>query len=281
MKKHVLIFTAIVSSVFIFYSCSTEIKLKEKFSVAPQKPKPGDEITVIYNPDSSGLKESSRINLMAYLYSIDLDETKQVAMHRTNEGWKGKFTTADSTKGVLIKFKDGDNIDNNRKHGFLINMFDAEGNILPGSYAGYASAIYTWGSYYLDMDRNLDSSRYYLRKDFEMNPGIRDDYMDSFLGVETKMNKDNAASIIIRELSGMYSRASSVKDYALLAKWYGKANMANRADIYKKLLEDKYPSSDFVQNEKFWHIKCTCRYITIAPPGTLVIEYCQPLTIKL
>ncbi len=251
MKKHALIITIIVSSIFVFYSCSTEIKLKEKFSVEPQKPKPGDEITVIYNPDSTGLKESSRIDLMIYLYSTDLDETKQVAMLRTNEGWKGKFITADSTKGVLIKFKDGDNIDNNRKHGFLINMCDAEGKILPGSYAGYASAIYTWGSYYLDMDRNLDSSRYYFRKEFEMNPDIKDDYMDPYLGVETKLNKDNAASIIIRELSGMYSRANSVKDYALLAKWYEKADMGNRAEIYKNLLEDKYPTSDFVQNEKF------------------------------
>lgn len=251
MKKHLLLLTSIISLIFIFYSCSNEIKLKEKFAFEPQKPKPGDEITVIYNPDSTGLKEASQVNLVAYLYSKNLDNTKQVQMQKTPDGWKGKFTTADSTKGVVIKFKSGEDIDNNLKQGYLINLYDNQGNILPGSYAGYASALYTWGSYYLDMDRNLDSSLYYFKKDFDKNPDIKNDYIDPYLNVETRLNKDNAKSIIIRELSGLYSKADNVKDYAVLAKWYDKADMMNRADIYKKLLEDKYPESDFVQNEKF------------------------------
>jgi len=252
MKIRTYILTAaIVSSLLLLSSCSKDVKIRGKFSVEPQKPKPGDEITVIYNPDSTGLKSSSHISLLAYLYGSNLDETKQVEMQKTSEGWTANFSTADSTKGVLIKFKDEEDIDNNLKQGYLVNLFDAAGEVLPGSYAGYASSIYTWGSYYLDMDRNFDSSLYYFKKDFDRNPGIKNDFLDPYLGVETKLNKDNATSIIIRELAGLYSHADNEKEYTVLADWYNKAEMPNRADTYKKILEEKYPGSDFVQKEKY------------------------------
>ena len=251
MNKRALTLILIISSVFIFYSCSKEVKLKEKFAFEPKTPKPGNEITVIYNPDSTGLKDASLISMVAYLYGKDLDDTKQVEMLKTRGEWKAKFTTTDSTKGVLIKFKSGDDIDNNLKRGFLINLYDAKDSILPGSYAGYASALYSWGSYYLDMDRNLDSAMYYFKKDFDSNPELKNEYMDPYLNVATKLNQDNEASIIIRELAGLYTKADNVDDYAILAKWYDKANMQTRADIYKKILEDKYPESEFVQSEKY------------------------------
>ncbi len=197
------------------------------------------------------MKDASKVSLVAYFYSTDLDDTKQVEMQKSKEGWTGKISAPDSTKGILIKFKNGDEIDNNKKQGYLVHLYDEKGNVLPGSYAGYASSIYTWGSYYLDMDRNFDSSLYYFKKDFETNPDIKNDYMGPYLGVETKLNKDNASSIIIRELSGLYTHAESEKDYTVLAEWYDKADMANRSDTYKKILEDKYPKSKYVQEEKY------------------------------
>jgi peroxiredoxin len=251
MKKNFLIYIFIICSVFIFYSCSKEVKIKGKFSFEPAKPKPGEEITVTYIPDSTGLKDAAQVSLMTYFYNIDLDDVKQVEMSKTRDGWRGKFATSDSSKGVLIKFKNDDDVDNNHKQGYLINLFDDKGNVLPGSYAGYASALYTWGSYYLDMDRNFDSAFYYFKKDFNINPDIKNDYMDAYLGAETTLNKDNLTSIVIRELSGFQSKANSEKDYAMLAKWYDRANMTNKADIYKKILEEKYPKCEFIQREKY------------------------------
>ncbi len=251
MKKSAHILLIFAASLFLFQSCSQEVKLKQKFSTEPSMPKPGEEFTVIYNPDSTGLKDASQISMVAYLYNTDLDETRQVEMQKSNEGWKGKISTNDSTKGVLIKFKNDEDIDNNQKSGYLVNLYDEKGNVLPGSYAGYASAIYTWGSYYLDMDRNFDSSLYYFKKDFDANPDIKNNYMGPYLGVQTMLNKDNASSIIIRELAGLYSHADNEKDYTVLAEWYDKADMPNRADTYKRILEERYPQSDFVQDEKY------------------------------
>src|SRR5574338_634118 len=128
MKNHLILFVAVLSTLFLLTSCSNSLKVKAKFSIEPPKPKPGESITVIYNPDSTGLKDAAGISLMVYSYSIDLDETKQIEMKKTAEGWTAEFTTKDSTKGVLIKFKNDDDIDNNVKRGYLVNLYDANGN---------------------------------------------------------------------------------------------------------------------------------------------------------
>ncbi len=251
MKKSAQILLLLAASLLLFQSCSKEVKIKGKFSTEPLKPQPGEDITIIYNPDSTGLKDASKVSFVAYMYSTDLDSARQVEMQKSKDGWMGKISTTDSTRGILIKFKSDEDIDNNQKLGYLVNLYDEKGNVLPGSYAGYASAIYTWGSYYLDMDRNFDSSLYYFKKDFDANPDIKNNYLGPYLGVETKLNKDNASSIIIRELAGLYSHASNEKDYTVLAEWYDKADMPNRADTYKKMLEERYPESKFVQGEKY------------------------------
>ncbi|HSD63907.1 MAG TPA: TlpA disulfide reductase family protein, partial [Ignavibacteriaceae bacterium] len=251
MKKHTLFFSIGLILVFFLASCSKENKTKGKFSFEPEKPKPGDSITVLYNPDSTGLKNASAVDIMVYSYSTDLDQTQQIVMQKTADGWSAKFLAPNSAKGVLVKFKNNDDIDNNKKIGYFIKMYDTNGNILPGSYAGYAAAIYSWGSYYLDMERNFDSSSYYFKKEFVKNPDLKYKYLDPFLGVETKLNKDNAASIIIRELSPFQHEAKTQEDFTVLARWYEKAEMPLKAAAYKKILEEKYPNSDYVQNEKF------------------------------
>lgn len=251
MKKPALLFTVSLILLLFLSSCSKEEKKKGKFSFEPEQPKPGDSITVIFNPDSIALTNASAIDMMVYIYSTVLDVTEQINMKKTQDGWMGKFGTPDSARGVLLKFKNEDEVDNNKKLGYLVKMYDSGGNVLPGSYAGYASAIYTWGSYYLDMDRNFDSSLYYFRKEFTKNPEMKNEYMDPYLGVETKLNEDNATSIIIRELSPFQHVAKTPEDFAILAGWYEKAEMPLKADTYKKILESKYPNSDYVQNEKF------------------------------
>lgn len=251
MNKQLLVLSISLITILFISSCSKEVKKNNKFSYVPEKPKPGDEVTVIYKPDSTGLENSAAVDMVIYYYNTNLDQTQQIKMTKTPDGWIGKFTTMDSTKGVLLKFKNDDDIDNNKKLGFFIKIYDSEGNILPGSYAGYATAIYSWGSYYLDMNRNFDSASYYFKKDFDKNPALKNKYMDSYLGVETKLNQDNAASIIIRELSPFQHEAKTPEDFAVLAGWYKKAEMPLKADAYKKLLEEKYPNSDYVQNEKF------------------------------
>lgn len=251
MKKHTLFFSIGLILLFFLSSCSKENKTNGKFSFEPEKPKPGDSITVLYNPDSTGLKNASAVDMMIYSYSTDLDQTQQIVMQKTTDGWSAKLLAPNSAKGVLVKFKNNDDIDNNKKLGYFIKMYDTNGNILPGSYAGYAAAIYSWGSYYLDMERNFDSSSYYFKKEFVKNPDLKYKYLDPFIGVETKLNKDNAASIIIRELSPFQHEAKTQEDFTVLARWYEKAEMPLKAAAYKKILEEKYPNSDYVQNEKF------------------------------
>ena len=243
----IILFTA----VFLVSSCSPKHGVEGTFSYSPEQPKPGDEITVNYLADSTNLAGADSVILETYLYGVNLDNTIEYPMTKEGDYWTAKFPTTDSTLGILIKFKHKDDIDNNNKKGYSIIIYK-DGKVIPGAYAGLASAINTWGSYYLEMDRNAELADSYFQKDFEANPGIKDKFLDPYFSVNGRIDKDKADSLIKSELHSLeLKNPVDLKDLTLLAKWYAKIGDKEKADGFKKMLEEKYPKSEYVQRQLF------------------------------
>ncbi len=248
-------------STLLLVSCSQQ-KMTGKFSFSPQKPNPGDEVTVTFNPDSTKLAKSDSVNMVAYLYSVNPDNAVDVKMYKEGNYWKGKFKTADTTRGVLIKFVDAstegsDNevFSNNDNKGFVIHLYDKNGNVAPGSMAGLASAINSWATYYLNVNKNEKLAEDYFQQDFNKNPGIKDEYLSNYLALETSVNKSKQDSIVNNELAPIEAKKDkSEKDLSLLVNWFGKIKNTEKANQYKNILKKEYPKGNFVQMENYQDI---------------------------
>jgi len=142
----------------IFISCSKSPDFSGKFGYSPESVSPGDEVTIFFNPDSTDLTGSKNIQCIAYLFNKDLINTKDVVLTANKNIFTGKINTNDSTLGIILKFKTDDLVDNNDKKGYVIFLSDENGKKVPGSVAGYATAMNRWGAYYLDMDRNKEKA---------------------------------------------------------------------------------------------------------------------------
>ncbi len=236
---------------FLITSCAKKEVIKGTFSYNPEQPKQGDKITVYYNPDSTNLAGIDSVTLEAYLYGVGIDNTIEYPMKKENKIWTAEFSTTDSTRGVLIKFKHKEDVDNNNKKGYSIFIFK-NGKPVPGAYAGLASAINTWGSYYLDMDRDAELADDYFKKDFKLHPEIKNEYLDAFLSVNSRLNKSNSDSLIKMELQTLESQnPQSEKELTLLANWYTKLKVPDKAEQYKKIIEEKYPNGKYAQRQLF------------------------------
>ncbi len=249
MKKILSPFFLLIMAAAFFSSCSNQKEMKENFAFSPEKPKAGEEITVYFKPDSTKLAGADGIDLFAYLYSKNLDDTKEVPMKKDGDVWSAKFTTADSTRGVMLKFKNEDVADNNNNLGYVIHLFGENGNELPGSEAGLADAYYSWGNYYLDLDRNIDTAFVLLQNEFEKNPKIKNDYLNVYFQTVSKKFKDGKDSIILKELKAVDPKTED--DYKLLVNWYGSVKDTAQANRYKTILEEKYPRGEMVQRNKY------------------------------
>ncbi len=256
MKKRSILLIFLFSTIF-FASCGKEKEASKVFSFKPEKPTAGEEITVNYMADSTNLSSVKNIDLLAYLYSKDLDNTIQVEMHKNGKVWTGKFSTTPKTRGVLVEFiQNGkeENYDNNNKKGYLINLYDKDGNVVPGSYAGYAAGIITWGSYYVNLDRDPKSALKYIEKDFSKNPSIRNEYLKYYVYTESLINPAKMDSISSANLDSLATHNPTTEDELVdLALGYRRQNPM-KATKYFELLQQKYPKSDYVQKIEYSNI---------------------------
>jgi len=241
---------------FVLSSCSPKPKFEGTFGYNPEKPKAGDEITVFYNSDSTKLAKADSVELIAYLYSKDLDNTIGVEMIKTKEGWEGKIKTTPETRGLIIKFKHNEDVDNNSKKGYVIYLYGNDGKILPGSKAGLGGALLNWGSYYLELDRDFSLGLKYVQQDFQNHPEIKDDYLDQYLSLYQQVYPDKVDSVAQSELMRLEKKDALTDDnLTVLTKWYGEINNEEKSGNYKKILSEKFPQSKYLQVKRYKEIR--------------------------
>jgi hypothetical protein len=177
--KLVISYSALIVLVAVLLlSCSKEEHFNGSFSYSPGIIKPGQDITVKYNPDSSNLKGKEEIRLVAYLYSNKLNNTLDVSLTKSGSIYSGKVRTEENTLGVLFKFTSGDEIDNNNKEGYVVFLSNDEGERIAGSLAGYGEALSRWGAYYSDLELDREKAFKYLSEDFNINPEVKSRFLD-------------------------------------------------------------------------------------------------------
>jgi thiol-disulfide isomerase/thioredoxin len=233
----------------LLLSCSTEEHFTGSFSYSPHKIKPGQDISVKYNPDSSNLRGKEEIRLVAYLYSNKLNNTLDVPLTKNGSIYSGKVRTEKNTLGVLFKFTSGDKIDNNNKEGYVVFLSNDEGEKLAGSLAGYGEAISRWGAYYSDLELDREKAFKYLSEDFKVNPEIKPRFLDSYFKVVVSVKPEKKDIILKKELDVLAEmNPTDEEGLEVLANWYSKVGLKDKAEKYKNISLEKYPNNKFAES---------------------------------
>lgn len=251
MRKIYLIPAVLFSAAVLFVSCSPT-NVSGKFSITPDKPEAGQTVDVVFKADSTKLAGVDSVGMTVYQYGVKPIKTVEVNLTKKDGAWTGEFETTDSTRGALIKFSGKDASDNNNNEGYVVKIYDKNGEPVPGCMAGLGDAINSWAPYYLDLDKNKNLAEKYFNEDFKKHPEIKNDYLDAYLNLETGMYKDKADSIVKSELNPVESlKSKSEKEISLLAKWYSRINDKTKADEYTDILKKDYPQDDFLQMQAY------------------------------
>jgi hypothetical protein len=88
------------------YSCSDKTT-SQGFSYAPDRPAPGRDIAIFYDPSGTNLEHVDVVEMVAYPYSTALIEAKSIPMKKIGGKWSGSVLTNEKAKGVIIKFRKG------------------------------------------------------------------------------------------------------------------------------------------------------------------------------
>ena len=272
---------------FVLISCSRQTEFSGRFGYSPSTPNPAEEITIMYNPDSTILSGMDEVKCIAYFYSNQLNNTVDVPLNKDGNMLTGKLTTEGNTLGVILKFKSGEVVDNNDKSGYIIFLTGNAGERLPGSLAGLAAAHNKWGAYYIDLERDRDKAYNFFEEEFKANPQLKQEFLQPYFETVNVVRVEDSETIITAELETLEKRNElSEENYKLLANWYSKLNNIEKVEFYEKIINEKFPQSEYVQIQKyleFRNLEDVNDKIAFAEkyenehPGTEYIEYMHDL----
>lgn len=242
MKK---IFGIILILTFLVSACSTE-KDPTKFSFSPEHPKAGSQIEIKYKPDDEKINNADEIIMVVYLYSNDLNETQNVNLAKSENGWLGKVSISDSTKGLIVKFMSEEGVDNNNELGYVIKLTDGSDDEVKGATAGLAS-VYTRYAVVLEFSAAKDSASKYFDDAFTKYPELKREYLSTYI---SSFPRSKRYDISIGPLEKLEKEENlTQKDLETLCSGFKGIQEYGKSEKYYKIISENYPKSRQVSSK--------------------------------
>lgn len=252
MLKYSYYIIAALLMILLLTNCKPDLEFKGRFTFYPEFPKPGEQITVMYISDSTNLAGSESIEMIIHLFNNDLDTTFAIEMIKDGIGWKGEFRSSEKHYGALIRFNSIEKSDNNNKEGYFIHFSESDRKLIPGSLAGTAVSVSSWGAFYADLERNRERAFELFQKEFEINPEKERDFISAYLLTATTLFPHSSDSIY-QAIANRTEKHSDFheKEIGFLISFYGMKNfyIQEKADTYINMMEQKFPAGEYAQND--------------------------------
>lgn len=240
MKKIILL----LSLVTLFIAGCQKIEFNSTFSTEPQKPEQTESILVKFLADDTKLSESNSIDMIFYQYNVDLLSTTEIAMKKVENGWIAEFTPEADAKGIIITFKDDEIIENNNSNGFVVYLNNNDGP-LPGAIAGHNVALSQWGTWYVGLDSDNESTRAKFEETFKKYPEVKLPYLDFYLYTLSRIGTEDAMRKLAEELVTINNAELSEDGAIVLAKYLIMTEKKDEIKTYENIILKKYPNNKF------------------------------------
>jgi thiol-disulfide isomerase/thioredoxin len=224
----------------------------DNISFDPPKPQAAGPVTITYDPRGTDLALASAVDMVVYSYVKEMPTASLVPMTKKDSAWTAVLTPEAKSRGAVLKFQSGEDVDSNRKKGYVLPLYDAQGKLVAGHWGGLAEAYNSWGSYFAGMDRDQDLALQYFEKEFAANPDLKREYLSPFLSLIAQLKKKEAEKIVLDELAALGAKPDLTKeDLSTLIYWYQREKKPELAQTFIPQLVQKDPQGDFVQGRRF------------------------------
>jgi thiol-disulfide isomerase/thioredoxin len=254
MKKNVIVWSLLLASVLALSVCAKK-QPPARFSYLPEKPLPGDRITIRFDPAGTGLANAPSIEAVAYIYAKGQPEAKGLSLKKNETLWVGTVDTKKTDRGIVVKFLAGATVESNQKRGYVIFLCDQKGNPVPGAEAGLAEALGGWGAVYADLARDQTRALDLFQRDFAGHSEIKREFLASYLGLVTGLKKEEGEKLAVQEIEALAKSPDlSIKELGTLYSWSFRLKNTEAVQKYAVLIKERDPEGEFVQGERFQEI---------------------------
>jgi peroxiredoxin len=248
MKK--ITSSAVMLLLFVLLS-GVKAQPNKNFLFTPEKPKAGEKINVTYNPAGSKIEKAENISMLVHAYGKTIYSTDEIDLKKQGTVWIGSFSAADTCAGVVVRFTDGKEYDNNGTKCFPILFYGDDGKLVKYASGGLAGGYIGWfGAFRVDPD--AETAFKLFQDELTVNPSIKKEIFLQYIYAYTKVNKEKAAEYLKSEAENLEKTLTqSESDLGFLLQLYTNQKLKDKAEKVQALLLEKYPTGSQAEMIKF------------------------------
>ncbi|MDN3596656.1 TlpA disulfide reductase family protein [Zunongwangia endophytica] len=212
--------------------------------ISKEFPQPGDDIKISYTakdsiPQAEDEKVKGTVNFMTGngIYPQDLELKDSAKMYSSS------IKIPDSVTAISFQFKQYGVEDSNKKAGYVLPLYDEEGNALTGSNAQIAN-LYSQGDRYGNIDMPEDSITSKFEADFKKDPKLEKKWSSNYVSL-IKSDKEKATAFVDKQMMASKENDSLTEDdYTNLYRMNSIVGNKKAADSLQNLIPEKFPKGN-------------------------------------
>jgi len=250
IKKSALC-SASVGLLFLLTACNSNKEVSSHFSTDPEKPVAGEEFTVSFDASGTKVANSDELTMLVFEHTNNEPIAGEVKMKKDGSNWKASFKSQPGTRSLVVAFKSGDNLENNEKKGFRIQLYEKNGDPVKGADAAYVDFMRNYGSVADFSVKNKELFKL-INSEFVVNPQFKVQYYPVYISLLRRMKPDISDSLIKADLD-QFAAVKEPDEMHLVALTAGYRMLKDNetAEKYMQTLSEKFPKNPLVAEENF------------------------------
>ncbi|MFQ5446120.1 MAG: hypothetical protein ACE5FF_04240, partial [Saprospiraceae bacterium] len=176
--------------------------MAQRLTLSPEKPMPGEKITITYNPAGGELEGLESFEAIAYVFRSGdpSPEAFEVPLAKSGENYTGTVSTSADATAVLFSFanEEAKKADANDDRGYKVLCYKEDRKtVVPGAYAA-KGVIYGMYGRYGHVKRNTEKAVNLFKREYKMYPASKNNfnYYRSYASIAKRQNDEEVLAEI-------------------------------------------------------------------------------------
>jgi thiol-disulfide isomerase/thioredoxin len=215
-------------------------------TIAPQKPRVGETITLTYDASHRGALLKNSEDMIAEVMVVGEDEDATVLeplMKRSGALWTGTFALKQAKAQILFyRFRSGNLLDDNGENTWRVLVYGKDGRPVRGAHIASATAHQYPNLRGFKTQKNTEAASADLDRELALYPDNWRAPLTRWQFMGRSATSDEGKTMIAKELDGLVAaHMDDEKALADLLAWYERIGQKEKADAIRAPILKKHP----------------------------------------
>ncbi|MFL5738836.1 MAG: TlpA family protein disulfide reductase [Flavisolibacter sp.] len=238
----------------LFLLLSFRALSQKNFSYTPESPKPGDLITINYEPAGSIASTLQPVEASFYMLGRNAEgqtiniAADEIKLTRQGRKYTGTVQTDTAANMIYFGFSADKQFDNNFNQGYYI-LLNENGKPGRGAYSAL-SGFYQYSGRSVGVDADNEKALEAIRNEIKAYPENRNNYLVQSVRLMNSLKTPDAEASIQKEIESLIkSGLKTENDYQTLESLYAIARLPEQGKLIAAVKKEKFPNGKWTVSE--------------------------------